>query len=96
MSHNCLKDSPHQVVLLLKKFARLLAVFVLSLTASAGYAAYKPAFTEVLDFTHCHVNADGSSFQTMESSIRIETDRGVSGFSEREIYYSGTYSFSRC
>jgi hypothetical protein len=72
MGHICLKDFPSRVVLLLQKFARLLAVFVLSLSASAGCAAYRPAFTEVLDFTHYHVNADGSSFQTMESSIRID------------------------
>jgi hypothetical protein len=58
MGHICLKDFPSLVVLLLQKFARLLAVFVLSLSASAGYAAYRPAFTEVLDFTHYHVNAD--------------------------------------
>ena len=91
MGLNCLKDFSHPVMLQLQKFARLGAVLVLCLLASAAYAAYKPAFTEVLDFTHYHVNADGSSFQTMESSIRIETDRGVSGFSEREIYYNGTY-----
>ena len=91
MGHNCLKNFPPKVTVPLQKFARLLAVFVLSLTASAGYAAYKPAFTEVLDFTHYHVNADGSSFQTTESSIRIETERGVSGFSEREVYYNGTF-----
>ena len=72
MGHICLKDFPSRVVLLLQKFAWLLAVFFLSLSASAGYAAYRPAFTEVLDFTHYHVNADGSSFQTMESSIRID------------------------
>jgi len=39
MGLNCLKDFSHQVVLLLQKFARLGAVLVLSLTASAGYAA---------------------------------------------------------
>ncbi len=91
MGHNCLTNHPHQVALLLQKVAQLLAVMVLFLTASAVHAAYKPAFTEVLNFTHYHVNADGSAFQTTESSIRIETERGVSGLSEREVYYNGTF-----
>jgi hypothetical protein len=88
--HNGLKACLYQVTLL-QQFVRMLALVLVSLMASTVHAAYKPAYTEVLDFTHYHVNADGSSFQTMESSIRIETDRGVSGFSEREIYYNGTY-----
>ena len=62
MGLNCRKDFSRQVMLLLQKFARLWALLVLSLSAGPGYAAYKPAFTEVLDFTHYHVNADGSSF----------------------------------
>jgi len=54
MGLNCLKDFSHPVVLQLQKFARLGAVLVLSMSASAGYAAYKPAFTEVLDFNELY------------------------------------------
>jgi len=84
------KDYPH-LFTLPQQFFRLLVVALMSLMASSVQAAYKPAYTEVLDFMHYHVNADGSAFQTIESSIRIETDRGVNGFSEREIYYNGTH-----
>jgi len=42
------------MMLQLQIFARFGSVFALSLSVSAGYAAYKPAFTEVLDFNELY------------------------------------------
>lgn len=58
---------------------------------SAAQAEYKPAFTTVQKLTHFHVYFNGSTSQTMESAIRIETELGVRLHSERGIYYNSTY-----
>jgi len=54
-------------------------------------AAYKPPMTFIKEVHHIHVNADGSSTDLAESSIRIETANAVRRFGERKITYSGSH-----
>lgn len=54
-------------------------------------AAYKPSMTFVKELHHIHVNADGSSTDQAESSIRIDTANAVRRFGERKITYSGSH-----
>lgn len=66
-----------------------LFVFCFSYMAVA-HAQYKPATTIVRDVTTIHVNKDGASTQSTESTVRIETQQGVQSSSEQRISYVST------
>ena len=63
---------------------RLLLLIMMAL-GSAAQAEYKPAFTTVQKLTHFHVYFNGSTSQTMESAIRIETELGVTSATANAI-----------
>jgi hypothetical protein len=65
--------------------------FVLCFAQGQAMAAYKPPMTFIKEVHHIHVNADGSSTDLNESSIRIETANAVRRFGERKITYSGSH-----
>lgn len=71
-----------------KAFKQFVVTFLLPLLVGTAQAAYKPAFTVLQNFNHFHIHANGSSQQTIESAIRIETERGISRFSERKIDFN--------
>lgn len=70
----------------LLRLVALTSVFV-SLPA---LAQYKPSMTIVREVDSIHVNRDGSTQQTSESTMRIETAQGIDSGGERKIYYNST------
>jgi hypothetical protein len=64
---------------------------VIFLFQSQAIAAYKPSLTFLREVHNFHINADGTSTELAESSIRIETASAVRRFGERKITYNGSH-----
>ena len=64
---------------------------VICIFQNQAIAAYKPSLTFLREVHHIHVNADGTSSETAESAIRIETANAVRRFGERKITFSGSH-----
>lgn len=69
--------------------AKSLAIMGLA-WASTCEAKYEPPYTVVQDRVSIHVNADGSSSEFVEYSIRIETQAGVNVMGEQRLSYVST------
>ncbi len=73
---------------------KLLANFlglVLYFSVQNCEAAYAPPISMGLSKETYVVNADASVIQTIESSIKIESQKGVDNFAKRSISYNSKY-----
>ncbi len=68
-----------------------LSIVFFTLHTYIAHAEYAPALSMGLSKETYVVNADASVIQTIESSIKIESQKGVDNFAKRSISYNSKY-----